>query len=144
MIARLLTVLCLLWPAAPAHAQDSNSDAARLAAAQAAFDRGEWEEAAKLAQGSPQQSPDLDFLAGLSYARRARWKEANSSFEAGRRKSPNDPRFLVELAGVAYQQKNFLDAKRDLLAALRPTPAIPMPASSSEPSTFLKAISRRP
>lgn len=122
VIARLLVLLCAFWPGAAAYSQDSNSDATRLAAAQAAFDRGEWEEAAKLARGPLQQSPDLDFLAGLAYARLTRWTEANSSFEAGRRKSPNDERFLVELAGVAYKQKNFPGAKRDLAAALRLNP----------------------
>lgn len=104
------------------HAQDSASDAARLAAAHAAFDASRWEEAAKLAQGPPEQSADLDFLAGLAFARLERWNDARNAFEAGRRKSPRDARFLVELAGVSYKQKDLRTAKRDLQAALRLDP----------------------
>jgi tetratricopeptide (TPR) repeat protein len=99
-------------------AQDSSSDAARLAAARAAFEGSRWEEAARLAEGAPEQSPDLDFLAGLALAHLERWKDAKDALEAGHRKSPLDARFLVELAGLAYKQKEWSAAKRDLHAAL--------------------------
>ena len=123
VIARLALFLSLVWtPNIPLLAQDSLSDAGRLAAARAAFEASRWEEAAKLAQGPPEQSSDLDFVAGLAYARLERWKEARNALEAGHRKSPNDQHFLVELAGVAYKQKEFKIAKRDLRAALRLEP----------------------
>jgi tetratricopeptide (TPR) repeat protein len=99
-------------------AQDPPSDATRLAAARAAFDAGHWEEAARLAEGPAAQSPDLDFLAGLAFARLERWKDARAAFEAGHFKSPRDARFLVELAGVAYKQKDWGTAKSNLRAAL--------------------------
>lgn len=123
VIARLALFLSLVWtPNISLLAQDSLSDAGRLAAARAAFEASRWEEAAKLAQGPPEQSSDLDFVAGLAYARLERWKEARNALEAGHRKSPNDRHFLVELAGVAYKQKEFKIAKRDLRAALRLEP----------------------
>src|SRR5690242_6839616 len=110
LIARLALLLTLLGMAGiPAAAQEpaASSDAARLTAARAAFEARRWEEAAKLAQGPSDQSADLDFLAGLAFSRLESWKEARGAFEAGHRKSPSDARFLVELAGVAYKQKDF-------------------------------------
>jgi len=78
-----------------AFAQDVASDQTRLPAAQSAFDAGHWEEAAKLARGPADQSPDFDFLAGLSLARLEKWDEAKLAFDAGARKAPGDSRFLV-------------------------------------------------
>jgi Tetratricopeptide repeat len=107
----------------PAFAQEHAPDEARLLAAQSAFDDSRWEEAAKLARRGPaDQSPDLDFLAGLALARLERWDEAKAAFEAGARKSPRNPRFMVELAGIAYRQKDFRTAKSKLQSALRLNP----------------------
>ncbi len=108
-----------------AFAQDSASDQARLPAAQSAFDAGYWEQAAKLARGPADQSPDFDFLAGLALAHLEKWDEAKLAFDAGFRKAPGDSRFLVELAGVAYKQKDFRAAKKHLHAALKLNPRDP-------------------
>lgn len=119
VIARLALLLSLVGlPGVAVRAQDSISEASRLRSARAAFDGRRWEEAAKLAQGPPQQSADLDFVAGLALARLERWKDARDALEVGHRKSPYEARFLVELAGVAYKQKEVGTAKRDLHAAL--------------------------
>src|SRR6266571_2293604 len=112
----LIAVLAL---GLPAFAQGPATDQARLPAAQSAFDAGHWEEAAKLAQGPADQSPDFDYLAGLSLARLEKWDEAKFAFDAGLRKKPGDSRFLVELAGIAYKQKDFRAAKGRLHAALK-------------------------
>ena len=123
MIAHLALFLSLFGAqGVPVHARDSSSDAARLVAARAAFEASRWEEAAKLAEGPVQQSPELDLLAGLAFAHLERWNEARNALEAGHRKSPGDARFLVELAGVAYKQKDLRTAKQDLRAALRLDP----------------------
>jgi tetratricopeptide (TPR) repeat protein len=121
--ARIRKLICLtlffvaaVWSAA---AQEIPSDAARLSAAQKAFDVGMWQDAANLAQGPAGQSPDLDFVRGLALARLQQWTEARLVFEAGHAKSPREPRFLVELAGLDYKQKDFSSAKRHLRAALR-------------------------
>ena len=110
-------MLALAWPAF-AQQQDA-SDTARLAAAQKAFDSGQWDEAAKLSQGPTSQSSDLDFLRGLALAREQHWDESRQAFAAGFAKNPRDPRFLVELAGLDYKQEDFSSAKRKLRAALR-------------------------
>lgn len=116
----LLAVVLLLG--SPGFAQNHPSEQARLSAVQKAFDAGNWEEAANLARGPADQSPDLDLLMGLALGRQEKWSEAKQSFESGLRKAPGDSRFLVELAGVAYKQKDFRAAKERLHAALRLSP----------------------
>lgn len=119
----LFSVLMLASPAfSQDHLSDKATEQARLTAAQRAFDAARWEEAAKLAHGPADQLPELDFLAGMALARLEKWPEAKLAFEAGSRKAQNDPRFLVELAGVAYKQKDLGAAKCHLRAALRLNP----------------------
>jgi tetratricopeptide (TPR) repeat protein len=119
-ISKLIRLSLLFAVAAcSAVAQEIPSDAERLSVAQNAFDAGKWQEAAKLAQGPGGQSPDLDFVRGLALAKLQQWNEARLALEAGRAKAPREPRFLVELAGIDYKQKNFSSAKRRLRAALR-------------------------
>ena len=105
--------------AAATTSQEFPSDAARLAAAQKAFDAGQYEDAARLASASGDQSADLDFLAGLSLAKLQRWHDSRAALDAGHRKSPREARFLVELAGVDYKLKDMRAAKRELRAALK-------------------------
>jgi tetratricopeptide (TPR) repeat protein len=118
----ILSLVAALALGLPAFAQDIASDQARLPAAQSAFDAGHWEETAKLARGPLDQSPELDFLAGLALARLEKWDEAKLAFDGGFRKAPGDSRFLVELAGIAYKQKDFRTAKKNLHAALTLNP----------------------
>lgn len=117
---RLLTVVLLLG--SPAFAQDPSTEQNRLFSAQRAFDAGHWEEAASLARGPTDQSPDLDFLMGLALARQEKLTEAKLAFESGLRKAPADSRFFVELAGIAYKLKDFRIAKEHLHSALRLRP----------------------
>lgn len=118
----LLPLLASLLFSFSGYAQDVNAEQARLAAAQGAFDAGRWDETARLTQGPAGQSPELDLLRGLAFSRLEKWDEAKLAFESGARKSPRDSRFPVELAGVAYKQKDFRAAKRDLRTALRLAP----------------------
>jgi tetratricopeptide (TPR) repeat protein len=114
-------VVALIF-ATPSWAQTSGSDATRLSGAQRAFQAQQWVEAAQFAAGDANQPADLDFLRGLALARLSRWNEAKEALEAGRKKAPADPRFPTELAGVAYKQHDFPEAKRQLYAALRLNP----------------------
>jgi tetratricopeptide (TPR) repeat protein len=115
----LFLLLLAVTPGSPAFAQQTPSDASRLAAAQKAFDSEQWEEAARVSQGPESQSADLDFLHGLALARQQQWNESCLAFAAGHLKNPDDPRFLVELAGVAYKQQDYSAAVQNLRAALR-------------------------
>src|SRR6267143_5486718 len=120
---RVIVLLALIFMlGSPVSAQNYSSNEARLSAAQKAFDDKRWEEAVGLARGPADQSPDLDFLMGLALARQEKWSEAKRAFEAGLGKAPRDSQFLVELAGVAYKQKDFPAAKQRLHAALRLNP----------------------
>jgi hypothetical protein len=90
--------------------------------AQKAFDAGRYDEAVRLARGPANQSADLDFVAGLALAKLQQWQESRAAFEEGHRKSPQQARFLVELAGVDYKLKDMRAAKRELRAALKLEP----------------------
>lgn len=69
------------------------------------------------------RSADQDFDYGMAMARAEHWAEAERALEAGRRLAPRDPRFLVELAGIAYKQKKNTLAERRLRAALYLAPS---------------------
>jgi tetratricopeptide (TPR) repeat protein len=114
----ILALLVCLPTTAKLQAQQLVSDGARLATVQQAFNAGRWEEAANLAYGPADQPPELDFLRGLALAKLQRWEDSRAAFGSGRGKAPNDPRFLVELAGLDYKQRNLRDAKRELHDAL--------------------------
>jgi len=62
------------------------------------------------------------FRGGIGLGAHGRWSAARLAFEAGVRKAPNDSRFRVELAGIAYKQKDFRTAKDNLHRALRLNP----------------------
>jgi Flp pilus assembly protein TadD len=103
-------------------ALDLSSDSGRLISAQAAFDAGQYDDAARIARGPDNQSADLDFLAGLSLAKLQRWNDARAAFSTGHRRAPQDARFLVELAGVDYKLKNARAATRELRGARKLDP----------------------
>src|SRR5437868_12511825 len=58
----------------------------------------------------------------MALAKLERWDEARTAFELGRGQYPDDPRFTVELAGIAFKQRRYDDAKRDLRIVLRRDP----------------------
>jgi tetratricopeptide (TPR) repeat protein len=119
-VIRFLHVLVgLIFLPLPGFAQDGRPEPGRLAAAEKAFDARRWGEAARLAEGPADQSSELDLLRGLALSHLEKWDEAKAALEAGARKSPGDSRFPVELAGIAYKQKDFRLAKKELRTALR-------------------------
>lgn len=81
-----------------------------------------YEELLRLAQDAPGQSAELDYYRGMALARLERWQEAKRAFQSGAGKAPHDARFPLELAGVAFRQKNLSDARRSLKHALRLDP----------------------
>jgi tetratricopeptide (TPR) repeat protein len=116
---QLILPIMLLAIASSVGAQEFLSDAARLSAVQKACDAGQWEQAAKLANGPAEQPAELDFLAGFALAKLQRWNDARQALHSGMSKSPGDGRFLVELAGVDYKQNDLRQAKADLHKALQ-------------------------
>jgi hypothetical protein len=118
ILALLLAANCVFTSVS----QQTAADAERLASAHRALDTGNWEEAAQLAAGPAQQPAEFDLIEALALARLSRFSEARAALEAGRQKKPDDPRFPTELAGLAYKQKNFGEAKRELRASLKLDP----------------------
>ena len=63
----------------------------------------------------------MDFQLGIALAQLGRSAEAQAALEAGRRLAPADSRFPIELAGIAFKQKNYPLAIRHLRVAVRLT-----------------------
>ena len=86
------------------------------------YEQGQWKEAARLAAEAEAPSADLRLYRGLSLARLGQLDEAETEFLSARQLFPGDPRFTVELAGVAYRNQDNRAAKRFLHEALRSVP----------------------
>ena len=81
-----------------------------------------WPELLQLTNAASDSSAELDYYRGLALAHLERWKEARKAFLAGRRRLRRDKRFPIELAGVAFKQKNYPQAAAFLRSALRLDP----------------------
>lgn len=86
------------------------------------FEQERWSDLAQLLQQSPRNSADLDYYYGFALAHLERWAEARSVLSDGQRLAPNDKRFPIELAGVAFKQKKYGEVRHDLHRALRLDP----------------------
>ena len=111
--ALLLALACCL----PTQAQTDPTSAAKQL-----FEQERWSELAQLLQQAPRNSAGLDYYYGVALAHLERWTEARSSLSDGQRLAPNDKRFPIELAGVAFKQKKYGEARHDLHRALRLDP----------------------
>jgi tetratricopeptide (TPR) repeat protein len=99
----------------------------------------QWQEVVRLTETSSppetsHRSADLDYYYGMALARLGRWDEAARAFRAGIRLKPNDKRFPLELAGVAFKQKNYPCTVSNLRRALELDP------EDSYASDFLASI----
>jgi len=107
------TVLCVAaWSQS---VLPQNSTASKL---QELFQQQRWQDIANL-RPELGVSADTDFQYGIALARLEHWKDAREAFESGLRLQPRDPRFMVELAGVAFKQGSYSEAEDWLRRALR-------------------------
>jgi tetratricopeptide (TPR) repeat protein len=83
----------------------------------------DWNGIVQLLPPSESRTASEDFYLGLALAQLGRLSEAQNALLAGRRLAPGDPRFPVELAGIAFKQKNYPQTERLLRRALRLEPA---------------------
>jgi tetratricopeptide (TPR) repeat protein len=81
-----------------------------------------WDEIARRLEPMPSRSADMDYYYGTALARLERWSEAESAFQTGFRLAPADPRFPIELAGLAFRQKNYSQAAKRLRQAITLAP----------------------
>ena len=76
-----------------------------------------------LAEATSPRSADLNYYYGIALAQLGRLAESRQALLAGRRAKPRDKRFLLELAGVEFKQKDYIHAAKWLHRALRLDPS---------------------
>ena len=111
----IVLIALLSWCAATS--AQSTANAGTPAQVHKLFQQERWRDIANLhpALGS---SPDTDFEYGIALSRLERWNDAETAFRSGLRLSTREPRFMVELAGVAFKQANYAEAEGWLRRAL--------------------------
>jgi len=113
----LIAAVCLPWPGLaqtePAHS---------IAEIKDLFDAQRWEEILERVKGPSAESAEINYYYGIAAAQRGRWGEARAAFLAGRRLEPNDPRFPIELGGVAFREKRYSEAASWLRRGLQLKP----------------------
>lgn len=105
------------------HAQTPILDPDRLAEIKRLAAEERWSEIVQRADPEIAASSDLNYYYGMALSRLDRWHDARRAFENGLRRDPTDKRFPLELAGVAFKQKNYNEAADYLRRALRLDPA---------------------
>jgi tetratricopeptide (TPR) repeat protein len=115
---RLIYLLLFFFLPVRILAQTGDPAAEKLSEIKKLYEAGNWDGVARAVAQSPEQPADLLLYRGLALAHLQRWEEAKAAFAAGRKKAPGDPRFPIELAGIAYREKQFSEAKRHLRLAL--------------------------
>ncbi len=78
-----------------------------------------WPEIVRELENISGKDADLEFYYGSALAQTGRFEDAQRAFLAGHRLVPGDKRFLVELAGVAFKQKDYRSASAWMRRALR-------------------------
>lgn len=121
LIRFLVVVSFLACGCLPAAAQAISPSDAESAIKQL-FEADRWQDVVRLAQRMPARSADTEFYYGTALARLERWNQARQAFLAGQRLRPVDKRFPLELAGVAFKQRNYPGAARQLRRALKLDP----------------------
>lgn len=71
------------------------------------FDQGRWAEVVSTIEKMPARSAGVDYYYGSALAQVGRLQDARAAFLAGRKLQRRDKRFPIELAGVAFRQKNY-------------------------------------
>jgi tetratricopeptide (TPR) repeat protein len=104
-------------------AQNSISELQRFAEIKQLLTEERWLEIIQLAETESERTADLNYYYGTALARLKRWDDARKVFLIGLSQQPGDKRFPLELAGVSFKQKNYVDAADYLRRALRLDPA---------------------
>lgn len=129
MSCRFVLLLFLLFSipstaqkSATASTSSANASSAKETSLQELFNAHQWQEVIRRATADPHPTPDVDFYYGSALAQLERWDEARKAFQQGQQLDPLDVRFPVELAGVAFKQKHYEQAAKNLHRALRLKP----------------------
>jgi hypothetical protein len=103
----------------PARAQNICGNTADL---QELSNQSQWNRIVQATSQCSAGSAEGYYYRGLAFAGLERWDEAKTALASGEKNYPHDKRFPVELAGVAFKQKQFREAERHLQRALRLDP----------------------
>ena len=85
------------------------------------FEQHNWQEVVRTA-ASADLTADDHYDVGMAFAHLQQWPAAHTAFLTGNRQCPNQKRFPIELAGVAFQKKRYPEAASWLRRALRLDP----------------------
>ena len=85
-------------------------------------DRHQWQEIVDTLVKTPTRTADIDYIYGLALANLGRMDDARGAFLDGQKLAPGESRFLIELAGIAFKQKNRPAALHWLLRAHKLAP----------------------
>jgi tetratricopeptide (TPR) repeat protein len=118
---RTLVVL-ILFCSFHATAQTPVAPTQSESAAQRLFAAEQWQQLAQSAESISQRSAELNYYYGVALAHLGRLDDAHQALLAARYGRRDDKRFDIELAGVAYKQKNYTEAAGYLRKALRLDP----------------------
>ena len=119
----LLLLLLVLPSFAAAQSHDASASSVSITEVKKLYEQQNWDAVLRAVPAQSQGPAELLLYRGLALARLERWREARAAFSEGRALAPNDPRFPEELAGIAYRQKDFSNAKGELRRALALHPA---------------------
>lgn len=122
-IAPRLAFCCVLCGGIHLAGQASSSPPASIDELKALAAAQQWQEIVRRVGKQPQRSADADFCYGSALAHLGRYAEADAALHAGEKLAPHDPRFPVERAGVAFEEKHYPQAARLLRRAERLAPA---------------------
>src|SRR5437868_11268317 len=89
-----------------------------LARIQQLADQRRWEDVISAVDSNGECSGDAQYLKGTALSHLGRWSDARAAFKAGQKQLPIDKRFPQELAGVAFQQKQYARAAKEMQRAL--------------------------
>lgn len=81
-----------------------------------------WVDVIEAARQLRARSADMNFELGMALAHLERWDDAREALVEGRRECPEEKRFPIELAGVAFQQKHYPEAATWIGKGLRLDP----------------------
>ena len=122
MLLSLVTMIVLLSRCLSLTAETGPMEPPSAPAIQILAAGQQWEEIARLLEPMHSRSADMDFYYGTALARLERWSESESAFQTGFRLAPTDPRFPIELAGLAFRQKHYSQAADRLRQAIKLAP----------------------
>ena len=101
---------------------ESRSESPLTAHIKTLYSQHRWEEIVRAVSAVTSRDADLDFYFGSALAQLGRFDDAHRVFLAGYQIAPDDKRFPIELAGVAFKQKRNKTAAAWLRSALRIDP----------------------